>query len=88
VGEHNHVITSSSVGESGGVRPDTGLMTKNDMPRLVSIRHAADELGCDPRTIRRYIAAGLLTASRVGPRMIRVERDSLLALLRPVGGAR
>ena len=63
-------------------------MTNNELPRMVSIRQAADELGCDPRTVRRYIAAGLLTASRVGPRMIRVDRDSLLALLRPVGGAR
>jgi len=58
------------------------------MPRLVSIQRAAGELQCNPRTVRRYIAAGLLTGVRVGPRMIRVERDSLLALLRPVGGAR
>lgn len=63
-------------------------MTHTDMPRLVTIRDAADTLHCDPRTIRRYISASLLTAVRIGPRMIRVERDSLLKLARPVGAAR
>jgi excisionase family DNA binding protein len=60
----------------------------DDMPRLVPIRQAADLLHVDPRTIRRYIAAGLLTAVRIGPRMIRVDRDSLTVLTRPVGAAR
>jgi excisionase family DNA binding protein len=41
---------------------------------------------CD-RTIRRRIADGSLLAYRIGPRAIRVDRDSLLALARPMGGA-
>jgi len=56
------------------------------MPSLVTIPYAAGVLKCHPRTCRRYISAGLLTAVRIGPRMIRVERESLLALARPVDG--
>jgi excisionase family DNA binding protein len=41
----------------------------------------------DTKTIRRYIAAGRLRAYRVGPRLIRVDRESLLTLTQPVGGA-
>lgn len=34
------------------------FVTRDDtMPRLISIRDAADTLGCDPRTVRRYISA-------------------------------
>jgi excisionase family DNA binding protein len=39
----------------------------------------------DPKTVRRYIAQGRLKAVRVGSRLIRVERESLLALATPVG---
>lgn len=55
--------------------------------KLVSIGQAANELQVSERTVRRYIAAGLLTAVRVGPRIIRIERASLDSLTSPVGGA-
>lgn len=54
--------------------------------KLVSIGQAANELQVSERSVRRYIAAGLLTAVRVGPRIIRIERDSLDGLTAPVGG--
>ena len=54
------------------------------MPALVTIQYTADELKCHPRTVRRYISAGLLTAVRIGPRMLRIDADSLHALARPV----
>lgn len=63
-------------------------MTGNEaLPAKVSIQRAAEHLGVDPKTIRRRIADGKLLAYRVGPRLIRVDRDSLLALAKPLGGA-
>jgi excisionase family DNA binding protein len=50
-----------------------------------SIQQAAEYLGVDPKTIRRYIAQGRIKAARVGPRLIRVDRESLLALAKPIG---
>lgn len=55
------------------------------LPAHPSIQQSAEYLGVDPKTIRRYIAQGRLKAKRVGPRLIRVDRESLLALGTPVG---
>lgn len=54
------------------------------LPKLLTIQQAADHVGLDPRAIRRRISEGDLVAYRVGPRAIRVDAESLLALLRPV----
>lgn len=45
------------------------------MSRKVSLAEIAAEVGVHPRTIRRYIAAGRITAWRVGPRLLRVDAD-------------
>ncbi|HME79334.1 MAG TPA: excisionase family DNA-binding protein [Mycobacterium sp.] len=58
-----------------------------DLPARPSIKQAADALGVDPKTIRRWIAQGRLTAYRVGPRLLRLDRDSVLKLGKPIGGA-
>jgi excisionase family DNA binding protein len=55
------------------------------LPPRPSIQQAAAWLGVDPKTVRRYIAQGRLKALRVGPKLIRVERESLLALAKPIG---
>lgn len=55
--------------------------------RLVSIAEAADALSVSTKTIRRYISAGTLHAERIGPRMIRVDAESLAALGRPIAWA-
>jgi excisionase family DNA binding protein len=39
----------------------------------------------DPKTVRRYIAQGRIKAMRIGPRLIRIDRESLLAFATPVG---
>jgi excisionase family DNA binding protein len=57
------------------------------LPPRPTIKQAAEYHGVDVKTIRRWIAAGRLTAHRVGPRMLRLERDAVLRLGRPVGGA-
>lgn len=55
------------------------------LPPRPSIREAAAWLGVDPKTVRRYIAQGRLKAVRIGTKLIRVERESLLALIKPIG---
>ena len=53
----------------------------------VSIQETAVLLDCSPKTIRRRIADGSLTAYRVGPRLIRLDLAEVEKLLRPIGGA-
>ncbi|AEK07402.1 DNA binding domain protein [Mycobacterium phage Rockstar] len=55
------------------------------LPQRASIQQVADHLGVSTRTVRNYIADGKLKAVRLGPRLIRVERDSVEALMRPIG---
>ena len=52
--------------------------------RLASIEAAANYLSVNPRTIRRYIAAGRLQGYRAGNRLIRVDLNEVDAMLRPV----
>lgn len=55
----------------------------------LSLTEAAEELGVTDRTLRRKIASGDLPAYRMGPRLVRVKRADLEALLTriPAGGA-
>lgn len=50
----------------------------------VTVAQAATEYICSTRTIRRKIAKGELPAYRLGSRSIRIRRDDLERLLRPV----
>jgi excisionase family DNA binding protein len=54
------------------------------MGQKIGITDAATEHGVCSKTIRRYIAIGLLPAYRVGPKLIRVDTDDLAALLTPM----
>lgn len=36
------------------------------------------------KTLRRYIAAGLITGYRIGPKLLQVDLDELDAIVRPV----
>ncbi|MFI7191552.1 helix-turn-helix domain-containing protein [Nocardia nova] len=52
---------------------------------LISLRDAADLAGgVHPRTVRRWVEGGLLEGFQVGPRLIKVDRDQVLALVRPL----
>jgi excisionase family DNA binding protein len=57
-----------------------------ELPPRPNIKQAANFHGVDEKTIRRYIARGLLTAHRIGPRLIRLDRESVLNLGRRIGG--
>ena len=60
-------------------------------PEYLAPKQAAELVGVHPLTIRRAIASGDLPAERLGPRLIRVKRADVLALLRRIptaGGGR
>lgn len=59
------------------------------LPALLSIPQVAEATGFSTKTIRRWIEDGTLGgAHRIGKRHIRIERDSVLALLgAPLGVA-
>ena len=53
--------------------------------RMLTQTEAADWLGVTERTIRSYVARGLLKAYRVqGSRLVRIRRDDLEGLLTPI----
>ena len=49
-------------------------------PRLLTIRAVAEHLGVSDKTVRRHIAAGELSAHRLG-RLLHVSQDDLLLFL-------
>ncbi|MGW5572623.1 helix-turn-helix domain-containing protein [Nocardia thailandica] len=69
---------------------NTGESSTNE-PTLIGLRDAGVLAGgVHPTTVRRWVKAGLLEAFQVGPRLIKVDRDQVLALKRPLveGGAK
>jgi excisionase family DNA binding protein len=54
---------------------------------LLSLTEAADFGGVTTRTIRSWIAAGHIPGLRLGPRLIRVHRSDLEALVNPIPAA-
>ena len=55
--------------------------------RRASIGQAAEYAGVNPRTIRRYIAAGRITAYRVGPKLLKVDLEEIDRITRPIAAA-
>ncbi|MFE3000717.1 helix-turn-helix domain-containing protein [Nocardia sp. NPDC059246] len=53
---------------------------------LVTLQEAAKTVSVTERTVRNWISNGLLTGYRFGPKIIRVDREELLALATPVNG--
>lgn len=63
------------------------MITPAQLPPNPDIKKTAEYFDVDVKTIRRWISQGRLTAYRVGPRLIRVDRASILKLASPIGGA-
>ena len=55
-----------------------------DGRRFASVEASARYLGVSVTTVRRYIAAGELTAYRLGTRLLRIDLDEVDAVLRQV----
>ncbi len=51
---------------------------------LVAIDQAAQFLSCNPRTVRRMVSRGEISAFRIGPRLLRVDLSEPENLLRPI----
>ena len=66
--------------------PSPELTASADPSQLLTPQQAAEERSCSVSTIRNLIARGDLTAYRFGPRLIRVRRQDLEALLKPYQG--
>jgi excisionase family DNA binding protein len=54
------------------------------MSQRIPLAEAAASRGVSTRTVRRWIAAGLLPAYRVGPRLVRIDPDDLDRLERRI----
>jgi hypothetical protein len=67
--------------------PRSGSTTSPSL-RLVSLTAGAAFADVSVRTLRRYIAQGLLTGYRVGPRLVKVDLNELEQLARPIPAAR
>jgi excisionase family DNA binding protein len=52
--------------------------------QLATIGEAAEYVRCNPKTVRRWIAAGYLTGFRVGPRAVRVRLAEVEQLVRRI----
>jgi excisionase family DNA binding protein len=50
-------------------------------PQFITISEAADLWHVHPRTVRRRIAEGALTAYRVGPHLIRIDANELKSVM-------
>ena len=62
------------------------LSASADPAQLLPLQQAAEETACSVSTLRNLIARGDLPAYRFGPRMIRVRRRDLEAVLQPYQG--
>lgn len=61
-------------------------MSSNNAPVLITLDQAADMVSTSTRTIRRWISTGRLKQYRFSRRVIRVDREELLALGRDTAG--
>ena len=61
-------------------------MTNQVDSELITISTAAEILNCHPNTIRNAMRDGKLSAQRYGARMVRLNKQEVLALLTPYKG--
>jgi excisionase family DNA binding protein len=59
-------------------------MARNKPQRLTSLANAAAYADVSARSIRRWIASGLIPGYRVGPRLVKVDLDDLDRLARRI----
>ncbi|TQO18505.1 excisionase family DNA binding protein [Rhodoglobus vestalii] len=48
-----------------------------DATEWITVQEAAERYRCSTKTIRRWIYDGLIKAKRIGPRLIRIDANSL-----------
>lgn len=60
------------------------MPTTTPVPDWITLREASERLKISEKSVRRWIADGRLKAVRIGPRMIRVDAASIVALGQPL----
>jgi hypothetical protein len=70
-----------------GPEHPTATKQAEDLPAWMTIPQVSKHHGIDDSTTRGQLTKGLLKAHRIGPRLVRVERESVLSLGRRIGGA-
>ena len=80
-------MTRQGIDTLQGLLPGMATTNKAPLPPLPSVKQAANYVGVDPQTVRRWISQGRLSAKRIGPRLIRLDRDEVLQLERVCAGA-
>ncbi len=60
------------------------MASETGQRKLMTIAAAAAYADVHPVTLRRWVAAGRLPAYRVGPRLLKVDRDELEGIVRPI----
>jgi excisionase family DNA binding protein len=60
-------------------------ISETGLPPRPTIKQAASFLQVDEKTIRRYIQQNRIIAHRVGPRLLRLDRDSVINVGRRIG---
>lgn len=57
-------------------------MQATELPRRpMNLREVADYLGVTERTVRNYVSRGLIPASRIGPKLLRISPDDVAAFM-------
>jgi excisionase family DNA binding protein len=74
--------TEKASAHSGETVKTTGPR-RTQLGDLFTFRHPAEYWGCSEATVRNRTMEGSLKAVRMGPRMIRIRRDDLDAILQP-----
>ena len=64
--------------------PPPRFSTPVERARYADLAEAAAYAKVHPRTIRRWVSAGLLPAFRAGPRLLRIDLNQVDAMLRPI----
>ena len=78
-------VCLSARANRGLALPNGRNMSDDDLPPWLSIKRTAGHIDASERHVRRLIASGDLEARRVGKRLIRVSRESVLKFGEPVG---
>lgn len=68
------------------VAPPQAVVSE-ELARRITIHEAARWHGVHPKTIRRWIAEGILTGYRTGGHLIRLDANEVASLGRPIPGA-
>lgn len=62
-------------------------MSQEQQRELISLVLAAKKANCSPRTVRRWIATGVIPGYRVGPRLVRVDAADIDGIARQIPAA-